>query len=309
MLLLIASTGCGAIKSVVLVDKPPARVSMKAVPLDLVYGMDPVSQRLPAPTLGYETIGEFGFEELFGGQTFAPAPYTDPCPEPGADVFPEEPVATDVTAMITPGRYLFKSSGTIEFVGLAKVGVDGLTYRHIKNVQPLASGGFTFDLDLVISLRFQTQTFDVVPGDGIYLRRIVTRVNTVERVFEPLLPVEVFPLPVTLGPSSPVPQPFTGVGADPISGEVLTVEARLIGKERLEGCGEVFEAWVVDASWTFQRPGSAPTVWNYDYWVAPQLGGVLGADHIRTTEVFAPLVVNIDAKSILARIRPQDVIN
>ncbi len=301
-------TGCAAVRNIVVVDKPPPRVSVKGYPLDLAYGVQvvatPEQQRVIIEALGPELTNELDFDFTFptysGGSTAA----FNPCPDPGQDAI-VEPIGLDVKRAMAPGNYRWKQQGTLEIVGLFKVTIDALVTRTIRNVTtPDASGIFTYEIESSLSLRRQIQRFQVRPNDGVYLTFIRTLAgDKPPKDFTPVPAMEIFPLPAAAG------LPITSVGIDPVTREVLQVSGAIKGKDRFEGCGEAFDAWLAETTWTFQRVGeSAQVPWDYDYALAPQLGGMFVFDHLATTETFGspPVVLTIksDINSTLANIIP-----
>ncbi len=304
-------TGCAAVRNIVVVDKPPPRVSVKGYPLDLAYGVQvvatPEQQQAIIEALGPELVEELDFGFTYPTFSGGSAAAFNPCPDPGQDAI-VEPIGLDVKKAMAPGNYKWKQQGTFEIVGLFKLAIDQIGLRTIRNVTtPDAMGVFTYEIESTLSLRRQIQQFQVRPNDGVYLTYMKTLAGENSKEFTPVPATEIFPLPASAGLA------ITSVGIDPNTQEVLNVSATIKGKERYEGCGEAFDAWLADPGlWTFSRPGDAakqppppPQVpWDYDYALAPQLGGMFVFDHLATTEVLGAFTIKSDINSTLANIIP-----
>lgn len=294
---------CSGLHDLVVVKKPPPRVTVKGYPLDLAFGAEPVAAAQAAQAileaLAPEFADEFVFPDFsFGGGASAPP---DPCPEWGQDTI-VEPIALDVTKAMPMGNYRMKQEGTIDIAGLFKAPLSGFSTRTFRNLTYGANGAFSFEVEGAVSLRRQIQRFEVRPNDGIYLTYIKTTANNVAREFNPILPVEIFPLPASanlpIGPS---------IGIDRVTGEILQVVGTIKGKERFGGCGEAYDAWLAETTWNFQRPGQSSVPWDYDYAFAPQLGGLMVMDHLAATEFFStnpPLTISTDVTSTMASATP-----
>lgn len=310
------STGCTAVKGVVLVKDPAARVNMKAYPVDFAFGDEPDAGAPPAalapfpPPLadGGSTFFDFPTQDQSPPPTYPPAVYgpvaADLCPEPGPNAVAEEPISADVKRPVEAGSYLFKQQGTLDIVGIGKVPLPPLTARIVRNVQQTTTTApqIDFDVELFTGLRRQIQKFRAIPGDGIYLRGISTKTGNDSHDFNPVLPVLVFKLPATQLTA------VSGVGVDPLTGETLVVQGTIDKVVRVEGCGEVVDAWHTNATWTFQR-GTDSQVYQFEYSVATQHGGLIVQEHLQTTDRIGPLTVTIDETASIGSIHPKPVAN
>ena len=297
-------TGCAAVRNIVVVDKPPPRVSVKGYPLDLAYGVQvvatPEQQQTIIEALGPELSNELDFDFTYPTYSGGSAVAFNPCPDPGQDAI-VEPIGLDVKKAMSPGNYKWKQQGTFEIVGLVKSPIDQIGIRTIRNVTtPNASGVFDYEIESTLSLRRQIQKFQVRPNDGVYLISVKTLAgDKPPKEFTPVPAMEIFPLPAAAA------LPITSVGVDPVTREVLQVSGTIKGKDRFEGCGEAFDGWLAETTWTFQRLGeSAQVPWDYDYALAPQLGGMFVFDHLATTEVLGGFTLKMDINSTLANIIP-----
>lgn len=304
----VLGSGCGTVRDIVAVDKPKPKVVLKGYELDLAYGDPPpeddagVLAPLPVPMADL-VVEVF---ELESEVVFAPSPRRrtttvseppEPCPAPEPNTVAERPITADVGAIVEPGVYLWQQEGTLDIVGIGKLPLPALTTRIVRNVETEGEVT-TFDLELFNGVRRQVQSFQVVPGDGIFLTGMVTKAGDQTRTFNPLVPVEILPLPVV------ELTPVRGVGADPLTGESLVVSGTVNRKERVEGCNELVDGWFVESTWTFQR-GADSQVWDYDYIVATQHGGLIVGDHLQTVESFGTFRATIDVTSRFGSIHPK----
>lgn len=315
MLVLVATlSGCG-VGDLVTVDAKPQQVNVKGFPLDLAFGKDPVppaAQRRPTgstdPVRPPSTGGLFDevvepYDPRGEPSPQPPPPARPECPPVGPNTVALRPITTDVAAPVDPGVYTFQQRGVVDVVGLGKLPLNGLTARTVRNlvVDPPDTEGrraFSYDLELTTGVRRQVQGIRVVPGDGIFLTGIATTANGETSTFSPVLPVEIFPLP-----ASELAQ-VNSAGLDPLTGETLVVNASVKQKVRVDGCDEVVDGWLVEATWTFQR-GPASQVYDIDYVVATQHGGLVVADRLKTTESFGAFQATIDVDSAFGSITPR----
>ena len=199
--------------------------------------------------------------------------------------------------------YSFQQKGSIEIVGLGAFPLSGLTPRTVRNLAVQNAGAaesssFDYDLELTTGVRKQVQSLRVIPGDGIFLTGIETSANGGSSSFRPVVLVEIFPLPV-----SELAHVTSG-GVDPLTGETLLVSATVKEKVRVDGCDEVVDGWLVEATWTFQR-GAGSQVYDITYVVATQHGGLIIADHLQTTDSFGAFQARIDVQTAFGHITPR----
>ena len=303
----LLTSACGGAREFLLLEPEPDRVSIKGYSLDLAYGEEPP----PADTGGGPrpsapmTLTELA-EEVF--ELPPPRPRRiqgttppDPCPSPGPGIVADRAITPDVEVLIDPGVYLFQQTGTFEIVGVAKTSLEGLTSRVVRNL----SGDietFDFELELAAGSRRQVQAYRVVPGDGIFLTGLVVGVGEDRYEFNPVVPVEVFPLPAVEN------APLSSAGIDPITGQSMVVQGRIVEKQRVLGCDEVVDGWRFEGTWSFQRPAGGSLearVFEYDYVVAPQHGGMIVSDHLVTTENYGPLTARTDVNSDIGSVTPR----
>lgn len=297
------ASACGSVKEVVILDKPAPRVSLKGFALDLAFGKAPVE---PLEASGEKPLTEIAEEVFFFEDEFiTPRPVKpidggppDPCPEPGPNVFAREPITIDVKAPVKDGVYLYHQDGTIEFVGLTKTTVKGITSRIISNLVVDADGSFTYDYELVVGTQRQTWGIEVIPGQGIYITSMVRRISGGTETFNPIPPVQIMPLPVSENTT------VTGAGVDPLSAESMVVQGLVTSKQRILGCDEVADGWYVEGTWTLRR-GTRATPIQVEYAIATQHGGLIIFDRLRFTQTEGPLTVNYDLATAFGKIDPR----
>jgi hypothetical protein len=304
--------GCSLGNAVRVKAKPP-EVNVKKYPLDLAFGKEPPPPApsrgpVPAPTVPRPPDsgpGEVAFPDYTPPDPTTPPPPPRPaCPPVGPNTVALEPITTDVQKPVVPGVYTWQQEGTLDILGIGKIPITGLTTRTVRDVvvdeeSTAEYKPFSYQVELSTGARRQVVRLRVVPGDGIFVAGIETTANGEKSSFNPLVPVEIFPLPAVELAS------VTSAGADPLTGETLVVNATIKEKRRIDGCDEVVDGWYVeDARWTFQR-GPASQVQTYSYAVATQHGGLVVADHLRTTESFGAFQATIDVRTAFGSIHPK----
>lgn len=303
----LCASGCGTVRDIVVVEKPREKVVLKGYELSLAYGDPPPEDATLAPVPQPTPLADlvtvmFDLEpevEYIAPRRGSPPPAApaDPCPPPEPNTVAERAITGDIASVVEAGVYLWQQSGQLEIVGIGKVPLPTLTTRIVRNV--VTQGGITtFDVELFNGLRRQVQSFRVVPNDGLFVTKIVTKVADQTRTFSPIVPVEILPLPVVELTT------VRGAGLDPLTGETLVVSGTVTKKDRIEGCKELVDGWLVEATWTFQR-GADSQVWDYDYTVATQHGGFIVGDHLKTTERFGTLQATVDITSRFGSIHPK----
>jgi hypothetical protein len=96
-------------------------------------------------------------------------------------------------------------------------------------------------------------------------------------VLQPNPPLVYLPLPVTPGAT------FSSRSIDGVSGAVLTMDATIKGRQRVDACGDIIDGWQVTSTQSFTpKSGGSTTSRTYDFIVATQLGGVLIGEHAKS---------------------------
>lgn len=87
--------------------------------------------------------------------------------------------------------------------------------------------------------------------------------------FQPGTGLLYLPLPVSSGES------YQSVGVDPKSGQTIVHDATVLGRERVDACGELVDGWAVEAHQVSSGGRGQGMDVKYKYLVAPQMGGML----------------------------------
>lgn len=305
---LLALLPACALKDVIVVEKPPPRVAVKAYPIDLAYGTEPPPE--PGTPEAFAaiatTMADFSFfEPDFGaGITTRPGPPPGPCPAAGPDVFPAEPAPLDVAAgtTVTEGRYRWRQSGTYELANLFKLPLAGDVNRTIAGLQVAGGNSYTFDTDSSTPAGRKILRLRVTPGAGIDLIKLTRFTSQGPREFNPVPPMRIFPLPASPGLA------ISAVGIDPVSLQTLNVAGRVKGRDRVDACGDVFEGWRAETTWTLQNVNSttqaAPTTYNYT--VGTGFGGMFLSDYekVPTGTNEAGLTYSLEVTSTINAVKP-----
>lgn len=96
--------------------------------------------------------------------------------------------------------------------------------------------------------------------------------------FAPTTGVLYLPLPVASG------EQYQSVGVDPKTGQTIVHNATVLGRERVDACGDLVDGWAVEATQSSSngRGGPASQV-SYRYRVAPQYGGMIVFEQLKYT--------------------------
>lgn len=109
------------------------------------------------------------------------------------------------------------------------------------------------------------------PDRGVAILKTVLRDPNGKEVstFEPSPPVLILPLDVV------VPSTFSAVGVDPTSGSSLAINGQIVGRERVDACGEIIDGWKVSSTQSFTSATGDSSVLTTTYHVGTQLGGLV----------------------------------
>lgn len=314
-------TGCG-LPGFLKVSAPADGTVVKKLSTDLAFGADsaaPSSPRLPSPG------GPLGVLNLTG-PSFAFDGFADPvrpfegfrtefdCPQADENTFPEKSAAFLVDGAVRPGTYKWKQQGTFDFSALIKVALPPLTRRTVRALPSLTPGIASYEMQQQAPTFIETDTYEVrqtnpsVAGDGIYLTRIQYKGKDFDIDFNPLpgLAPKLVSLPVQ-------DEPVAATSIDPASGLVLNVSGSVNGRERvrLDACGEVVEAWKFANGVRILQglpPNQADSVQNttYEFYFAPQLGGLIVGDHIVTHANYKGFQTTVDNTTNIGGLTPID---
>lgn len=213
------------------------------------------------------------------------------CPSAPPNVTPDEQPGDNVTRLPREGVYRWKMEGQ-RSIATFTYPLSGFQPRQIRNVTG-AIPEFTFETVQPVVSGTEVTTWRVrtdapsqeasgpgvravvgEPGRGVAIigiERFDSRGTSTGYSFKPALGVTVVPLPIRPG------EAFTSSDADPRTGATLQNDAQVLRKERVDACGKPVDGWLVKGTLTRSTTtgnGSSVVV-QYEYVVAPQLGGVL----------------------------------
>lgn len=230
----------------------------------------------------------------------APPQAKPECPAALATAFPREAATFDVPRVPTAGEYRWKRTVSSE---VAKKTVEQIVFnRHqISNVSKITetpnpatpdkpTRTFTFEETAFssdgstltgfqvkdnppqqnVSLQTGEKASTGPPDRGVAITKTVVRDSSGKvGAFNPSTPVLILPLPVA------VPTEFESVGVDPTTGASYAVRGTVVGKERVDACGDVIDGWRVNSSQTFTSSDGRRRLSEVEYFVATQLGGIV----------------------------------
>lgn len=227
----------------------------------------------------------------------APPQAKPECPSALATAFPREAATFDVPHVPAAGEYRWKR--TVVKKTMEQSGFNG---RQISNVSKITetpnpatpdkpTRTFTFEETAAfedgsssltgfqvrdnpprqnVALQTGEKASTGPPDRGVAITKTVLRDSSGKIIgtFNPSTPVLILPLPVA------VPTEFESVGVDP-TGASYAVRGTVVGKERVDACGDVIDGWRVDSSQTFTSRDGRRHVSDVEYFVATQLGGIV----------------------------------
>jgi hypothetical protein len=317
---LVLMTGCG-LPGFLRVSAPKDGTTVKKLSTKLAFGTEPQAAHAgvrTAPVL--PTLGPI---DLTGPQ-FDTAPFTDfpefggfqfpnPCPEAGPGKFPEKSATFAVQGQPVPGVYKWKQKGTLTIPPLPAIALNFLGNRQVTMVPTVTPGAFAFDIERLADFGIEVDTYEVrqnnpsTPTDGIYLTRLryENQKGAVLMDFNPpsLLAPKLVSLPVVDETTTPVPS------VDPTHQLVLTVSGTVDGhtRQRLDACGELVEAWKFSGVRVLQGvtdQSQAIRDSTYEFWFAPQLGGLIVGDHIVSNGTLGVIQYSTDMTTNIGELKP-----
>ncbi|HUQ39451.1 MAG TPA: hypothetical protein VM030_04805 [Acidimicrobiales bacterium] len=306
-LTLVATLAAGCVQ-----PKDP-EVNVTKVEADLVFGVkEPEPVETPAtanvgPIAAQPEAGGLDdvpfpdkLPEIFGPPTSSNTPATE-CPTAPTSATAKGVVDVNITGEPPVGIYKWKASGfqkadsaPAESPGTP---INGFEKRLIRNFKKVNDTTTTFEMVQTPfggnGKSFNVSTFQVksaainrettgsgVPVSGPRLGEAdrgvaLTKFETfdasgqVTSTFQPSTGVLLLPLPVASGES------YQSVGVDPKSGQTLVHDAKVLGRERVDACGEVVDGWAVEAHQVTNATEASPAMdVTFKYLIAPQMGGM-----------------------------------
>jgi hypothetical protein len=231
-------------------------------------------------------------------------PPAQTCPEAALTAFPAKPADIYVTEKPKEGLTRWRRSGTRTINGQV-IPVAGFERRVLRRVQddngafsptatqpkmaytfetirPIDGGAFEVTQYRVNTAPVSTTTASDHTGGptspdpeaGVVMKRvdIVRADGTTTPSFEPVRGLLLLPLPVTPGAS------FSSTATDARNERVFTIEGRIVGRGRVDACGDIIDGWRVEATMTQRSLQRGEEVVKYNYLVATQYGGVMIAE-------------------------------
>jgi hypothetical protein len=238
----------------------------------------------------------------------------DPCPPALASAFPKEGVTFGVPRVPAAGSYKWKrivSTPLPAALGSGASVSTSYTRHEITNVSnpvqtpnPLTPNEptttFTFDDSVFTPTGSLTTTYQVknnaprqvlqgnqnfgggvaagtgksVEGGaadrGVAILKTVLKDTSGKTVstFAPNPPVLILPLDVV------TPSSFDSLGVDPTTGASMAINGDIIGKDRIDACGEIVDGWKIASSQTFTSATGERSVTDTTYFVSTPLGAV-----------------------------------
>lgn len=274
-------------------------VGSKDVSVDIIMG----EQTRPVPPIAPGASPIAGFP----GFIAPPVPRLEPgAPPPPADPPQACPIANPLDAAklvamkaapLPPvqARYTYRNEGTITAEGVTTA-YPPEQVREVRNVRATSQDSFEFDVAATLQGVVTTTTYRVLKDGptldrGVYIAAIVTRFPSGDtEAFNPDQPLLLLPFPPPeFGTNLEDEidrqrgQGYRSTGTDPLSQTTMVVEARVVGKERANACGEWVDAWDVEVT---QGRIVGPTKnieFTGHYLVATQYGGLVVKDNLRFT--------------------------
>ncbi len=214
------------------------------------------------------------------------------CPPAAIDAFPAETAPLNAEEPPAEGLWRWRSQGTQRLTGVdQELPIDLFRNRLVRNVEVVNPTTWTFETverefsqtgpgDLVIrtfrvrtdarssranALAFEARTGEPDRGVSLVREERLDDDGNVVSVFAPIPAILILPLQVFPG------EEYSTGGVDPRSGQAMQLQAKVVGRDRVDACGEILEGWLVEGTLTRTGAPARP----YRYIVAPHLGGIL----------------------------------
>ncbi|HUR49809.1 MAG TPA: hypothetical protein VMY88_09845 [Acidimicrobiales bacterium] len=312
---LLAFTSACSMPSFLAVEGPPDGVTVKALTADIAFGegATPVETVAAALAPGLFAVLDV-LPELSDLAALQPMPRDTSaprvaCPKPSDTTFPEKSAGFLAEGLPPAGLFRWRQSGTIELVGLAKFSVSPLDTRRIRRLPDPAANTIAYEYEQVSLAGKEIQTIEVrqlgnAQTDGVYLTRFRLSAGDNQLEFSPpsALAPKLYSLPIRT-------EVVSATGVDAMRGLTLTINGNVdaTSRVRLEGCGEVFDAWAFRGSRVLQsitEPDQAIRSPTYDTFLAPQHGAIFVGDHVVTRGSFGPFQYTTDIDAVLGNLVP-----
>lgn len=271
------------------------------------------SQPLPATASdggfeppGIRPRGDLGSSDFGSTPGLPPLPVTpqQECPSAPPTAAAEEPASENVLRTPTEGVHRWKREGKQTIISAAgepiEIAIGGFEKRIVRNVVETSETSFTFEVVRpllnrpavsITTYEVETEPMQYQPGGvpvidaprgnepegGVTVQKIVIQEEDgTETSFNPTVGLLYIGLPVV--PS----ERFTSSAVDGRSGQSIVHDATVLGRDRIDACGDLVDGWRVQA--TQSRTDAAGEV-SFNYLVAPQLGGLVIREEIEQTDL------------------------
>ncbi|MDQ1436669.1 MAG: hypothetical protein QOK43_298 [Acidimicrobiaceae bacterium] len=321
----LSSSACG-MPGFLKVADPADGTTVKKLSTDLAFGVEaPAAPAAPftlpvasVPNLLDLTGLSFDIEppqfEEFKPFTGFSGNGSGDCPQADENTFPEKSATFEVIGTVESGTYKWKQKGTFDLPPLLQIPLPPLTRRIVRALPNLVPGINAFEIEQPVGLfGSEIDTYEVrrtsqfSPADGIFLTRLQYKMPDFNIDFNPVpaLAPQLVKLPAQNQPA------VSATSVDPASGLVLNITGSVDAatRYRLDACGEVVEAWKFTNGVRVLQglpPNQANAITNttYEFYFAPQLGGLIVGDHIVTQGSFGPLRYSTDSTSNIGGLKP-----
>jgi len=303
--------------------RDPIEVGVREFPTDVIFGAQGISEApqspqqvaTPAPSLVIRA-------PAVPTGRLSPTQSTEvaagPCPRAHPFDAPKHEAPNRATVAPVPASYRYRNQGTYEYRqgNTTNAGVlPAQSSRTLKDVQRLgtqANAPYRFQIVEGLAGITTTTTYHVtpesnLPGEaGLFIARIETvDSNTPNEVFSPQPMIKIFEFPAlpNLNWKSSGADPTTGasmtiqgrIGIDSPDGEDVGDEPDILTRARVDACGEVIDAWLVEiggpsdtakpdpAGGTLIGPGLKNLRYKAVYAIATQFGAFSVYDNYQVT--------------------------
>lgn len=230
------------------------------------------------------------------------------CPAADPLAIPRDVAGTQVPGPPQEGVYPYRQGGLVQ-VGDETIALPAASEHRVGNSQSLLEGVFRFDVAITEFGAETNTTYQVDQrgaDDGVFIAGI--RVGDASGVdqFRPTTPVKILPLPPVTG------RTFSSAGTDPLNRTTIVINGRVLGKTRVDACGDPLDAWLVEV-------GSNPStgqpsriigpnrsvVITGTLAIAPQFGGLIVHEQLKEEGSDSGQPLMIDRTATINSISPR----
>lgn len=283
LVMALVVAGCGG-------PKPKLSFGGKAVPVNVSFGKPgPDDPRSQVPIELAPVPSGFGVVPVPVGRqtTFVTEPPPPPAGPPKAlcriadptdpNDLPKTEAGRDFAGPPKNGVLPFRVDGSYAEDGEDgdKIEYRGVLTRVVSDARTEPDGSIRFTVGTVggavntTATYVSTQANDRIPG-AFALESLEANAADIEgrpsfKAAKPLTQMQMRPTPGLA---------FNDASTDPLTGSAYTVSGKVIGKSRVDACGQLVEAWQVTLTQRFVTPLQRVDS-EVNYWVATQYGGLI----------------------------------